>query len=147
MAAGDEWTIATLKTYYDALLVADEKLRTERDRRYTEVGQERERALKIKEQADRDALMLAREIQTYKDEKANELREQINRERGLYVTHDELKSTVDKIEALIKPLTTYVSSQQGRSSGIQASTATLVTIILVAVAVMGLVIRFLPIGT
>jgi hypothetical protein len=80
---------------------------TERDRRYSEVAQEREKALAIKETADLAALELAREIQTYKDEKANELREQINSERGLYLT---------KAEA--KPLFDFIASAQGRSSGL-----------------------------
>lgn len=61
-----------------------------------------QRALSIKEIGDANALDLAREIQTYKDEKANELREQIGSERGLYATKDE-----------IAPLTKFVSSQQG----------------------------------
>ena len=96
---------------------ADDRFQSERDRRYAEVALEREKALKIKEQADRDALGLAREIQTYKDEKANELREQISRERGEYVTQSQLKGVTDKVEATMKPVLDYVSSQQGRSSG------------------------------
>ena len=60
-----------------ALQEERDKFNHERDRRYAEVTQEREKALKIKEVADLAALQLAREIQTYKDEKANELRTQI----------------------------------------------------------------------
>jgi hypothetical protein len=71
----------------------------ERDRRYSEVNIEREKALKIKETADLAALQLAREIQTYKDEKANELREQISRERNLYPTKDELASSIREVVA------------------------------------------------
>jgi len=67
-----------------------DKFYEERDRRYTEVNIEREKALKIKETADLAALQLAREIQTYKDEKANQLREQINSERNLYPTKSQL---------------------------------------------------------
>lgn len=89
----------------------------ERDRRYLEVNTEREKALKIKETADLAALQLAREIQTYKDEKANELREQINQERGLYVTQDQLRSAVSEITTTIKPLVSFVSSQQGARQG------------------------------
>jgi Flp pilus assembly protein TadB len=80
-------------------------LMDERDKRYAEVNIEREKALAILKEADNKALELAREIQIYKDEKANELREQINSERGLYVTHAELK-----------PLMEFVLSQQGSSS-------------------------------
>lgn len=99
----------------------EEKFYQERDRRYSEVGQEREKALQIKEKADEAALGLAREIQQYKDEKANQLREQINSERGLYPTKDELIAATEKLEAQIKPLAEYVSSVQGRDRGIGVS--------------------------
>jgi hypothetical protein len=94
-------------------------LREADDRRYSEVSAEREKALKIKETADRDALGLAREIQTYKDEKANELREQINRERGLYATKDDIGSLRTELTLAIKPLTDYVAGQQGAASHTQ----------------------------
>src|SRR6186997_467936 len=58
-------------------------------------------ALTIKDSERQEALRLAREIQTYKDEKANELREQINRERILYATKDDLKAAVEKFEVAI----------------------------------------------
>ena len=90
-----------LREYFEALRTGDQALResearflAERDRRYHEVSAERdqryaevkaaeEKALKVKETADLKALDLASQIQTYKDEKANELREQISSERGL----------------------------------------------------------------
>ena len=118
------WTVDTLHSHLTALrgaeqaLTAERDLRyAERDRRYAEVNVEKEKALKIKETADLAALQLAREIQTYKDEKANELREQINSERGLYVTRDELASAVRELQAVIKPLTEYASSDAGRNMG------------------------------
>lgn len=76
-----QWTTDTLKEHYDALRVADQ------------------RALQIKEEADVRALELAREIQTYKDEKANELRSQIESERGLYATKDDVIAAIEKVEA------------------------------------------------
>lgn len=114
------WTIDTLAAHGDAIRQMQNLLDTERDRRYTEVGVEREKALKIKETADLAALGLAREIQTYKDEKANELREQINRERGLYATKDDLAAAVAKLEETIKPIASFVATQQGRSSGLNS---------------------------
>ena len=119
----------------EALRAAEEKFQAERDRRYAEVATEREKALKIKETADLAALGLAREIQTYKDEKANELREQISKERGDYPTRTELKSAIEKIEATIKPISEYVVTQQGGPRAI--TTAMLVTIITVGLALMG----------
>jgi hypothetical protein len=96
---------------------AEAKFQAERDRRYSELAVEREKALAIKDRADVTALELARQIQTYKDEKANELREQINSERGLYATKDEIENAVDRLEAVIKPLSDYVTAQQGREGG------------------------------
>jgi hypothetical protein len=90
----------------------------ERDRRYAEVALEREKALKIKEEADKAALGLAREIQTYKDEKANELRSQIERERGSYATHIELEAAVSKIGVQLQPVTEFVVASGGRTLGI-----------------------------
>ena len=69
---------------------------------------------------------LAREIQTYKDEKANELREQINRERGLYATKEDVTNATEKMEAALKPLSDYVAAQQGRAGGLNAGWAYLV---------------------
>jgi len=110
------WTIASYAAHNEALRSAQEKFEIERDRRYAEVATEREKALKIKETADLAALQLARDIQIYKDEKANELREQISSERGLYVTKNELAGAIDKVEAIIAPITAFVTSQQGRQA-------------------------------
>ena len=104
--AADDCETVPLREYLAAVRESDVRFNTERDRRYTEVNLEREKALKIKETADLAALELAREIQTYKDEKANELRSQIERERGSYITQAELK-----------PLADFVARQQGRQGG------------------------------
>jgi hypothetical protein len=112
-----EWTVSTLKEHFQALRDADFRFYEERDRRYTEVNIEREKALKIKETADLAALSLAREIQDYKDEKANNLRDQIGAERGTYATKDDLSSAVREVKAVMDPLKDYVASNQGRGVG------------------------------
>jgi hypothetical protein len=114
------WTVDTYAAHMSALWAAQSRFEAERDRRYAEIALERDRALKIKEQADRDALGLAREIQTYKDEKANELREQIGSERGLYATKTDLVAVVEKLEATIKPLADYIAADRGRGLGMSA---------------------------
>ena len=113
-----------LKDHLSALREADLRFQEERDRRYAEVNIEREKALKIKETADLAALQLAREIQTYKDEKANELREQINSERGLYATNKD-----------IDPIKSYVSSQTGRGLGMYALFGVVMTLLMAAIAI------------
>jgi sugar-specific transcriptional regulator TrmB len=93
-----------------AIRAGDVALQEERDRRYAEVNVEKEKALKIKETADLAALQLAREIQTYKDEKANELREQIASERGAYVTVDKLESVIRELQATRTPIVESISA-------------------------------------
>ncbi len=143
------WTTQTLKLYYDALRTGDERFMVERDRRYTEVNIEREKALKIKEEADKAALGLAREIQTYKDEKANQLREQITGERGLYATKDDLIAAIREVAATIRPLSDFISGQVGRASQQSdrrtqtnfTTTHAIALIGIVAAVVMGLMFR------
>lgn len=114
------WTVDTLHNHLRVVQQLEERFSNERDRRYTEVNIEKEKALKIKETADLAALQLARDIQIYKDEKANELREQINSERGLYVTKNDLAGLSDKFDVTLRPVLTYIALQQGRSGGLQA---------------------------
>lgn len=95
------WTLETYKEYVDALRAADERFYKERDRRYSEVSVEKEKALKIKETADLAALGLSRDSQTYKDEKANELREQISSERGIYATKEQMDTAIAGLRNLL----------------------------------------------
>lgn len=113
-----------LRDHLAAIREYDLRVGAERDRRYAEVNVEREKALKIKETADLAALQLAREIQTYKDEKANELREQINSERGLYATNKD-----------IEPIRSYIAAQTGRGLGVNAVAGWVLSIILAGVMV------------
>jgi hypothetical protein len=126
------WTVETYAVHNEAMRSADEKFQAERDRRYTETNIEREKALKIKETADLAALGLAREIQTYKDEKANELRSQIESERGTYATRSDLQAATEKLEITVKPLVEYAVSQQGKMAGVDKSWAVFATIATIA---------------
>ncbi len=141
------WTLEAYITHNETVRSAEEKFQIERDRRYAEVATEREKALKIKETADLAALGLAREIQTYKDEKANELRSQIERERGSYATKDDLAAAVSKIEVTIKPIVEYVAVSQGRQSGIGVSASVLVAVVGAAASAVAIVVvlaRLIP---
>jgi len=111
------WTLETYVAHNEAMREADARLQQERDRRYSEVKSAEEKALHVKEQADRDALGLAREIQAYKDERANNLREQIAAERGEYATKADIKSLSDKFDAANKPVVEFMSSMSGRGAG------------------------------
>jgi hypothetical protein len=142
---GGGWTLDTLQEHWDAMREADQKFDAERDRRYSEVNIEREKALKIKEEADKAALGLAREIQSYKDEKANQLREQITGERGSFASKEDLAAAMREITALIAPLTAYVAGQGGGQRQSATSVSNIVaaaSVIYAVVATIGAVIAF-----
>jgi hypothetical protein len=112
-----------------------------------------QRALEIKQKADEEALNLARQQQTYKDAKANELREQISSERGNYVSRAEYnvqeQSTSEKIQALsdkhdqdIKPLNDFMISQLGQSSSKLTSRGLLFSILGVIASYGTLIVLF-----
>jgi len=111
-------TVETISLYAHLAALQEErtKFERERDRRYSDVALEREKALKIKDVADRDALKLAREIQTYKDERDNRLREQINEERGSYATKNDLSALSKEMQATIRPLVDFVARSRGGSA-------------------------------
>lgn len=117
------WTIASYAAHNEAMRVSEDRLQTERDRRYAEVNVEKEKALKIKETADLTALELARESQVYKDERNDAMREQNLKETGVYATRDDLALVVKKFETALQPLADYITSQQGGHKTSQAVTS------------------------
>jgi Skp family chaperone for outer membrane proteins len=140
-------TDVSLREYMEAMRAADQRLDEERDRRYAELAIEREKALAIKEKADERALNLQAETQKYKDEKANELREQIASERGDYLTREEYNrahiALEDKVDAAVKPLAEYVTGQQGRQQGIGMIAAVVVGGAVVISTLMAVLVKVL----
>lgn len=111
-----------LKTHFDALRAADQ------------------RALQIKEEGDRRALELAREIQTYKDEQANELRSQIEAERRLYVTKHDLEQAIDRLTVLVQPLVRDYDNRVGKAQAVSMSTKIVVGAITTVGALLGIIV-------
>jgi len=105
-----------------------ERFDDERDRRYTEVNIEKEKALKIKETADLAALSLARESQTYKEQQNDQLRDKNLSESGIYATNSSLNKAIDALKnsqehaiaelvGKLQPFIDLVTQQQGASKG------------------------------
>lgn len=114
----------SLKEHFETILRLNDKFDQERDRRYAEVNIEREKALKIKEEADRRALELAREIQAFRDEKANGLLDLVKSERGSYATNKD-----------IEPLKAYIAGQTGRGLGMNALAGWAMALFMAGVAI------------
>ena len=126
---GGGWTLDTLQEHNQICDALKRDLTEERDRRYSEVNLEREKALKIKEEADKAALGLAREIQLYKDEKANLLREQINSERGSFAMKTDLESAVRELNAKLEPVISFVAAQAGGEKKSERSVTNIVAFV------------------
>ena len=121
------WTVQTLYEHYLELRNSDQRFYDERDRRYGEVNIEREKALKIKETADAEALRLARESQAYKDQQNDALRDETLGKSGIYATNAGVSSALKELEdtffKALKPLTDFVSQQTGAARANTASAA------------------------
>lgn len=137
------WTMETLKEHTDALRAADERFQTERDRRYSEVADQRAAALTIGKTADDKALELSRELQQYKDDKADKARDTALSERGGFVTKGDLELVVTRIEDSLKPLFEFVASQKGIVQGTQLTTAKLFGFIAAAGTISGIVVALI----
>lgn len=134
------WTTDTLRYHLHAIRECDLALDAERDRRYSEAATLRAEALQIKANADSEARILAREIQDGKDEKANNLREQIGSERGMYATKDDLAASNREFMAMMRPLADYVTSQVGRTEGITLSAKVLSGLLIACTSIVTLVV-------
>lgn len=144
---GKKWTIETYALHNEAIRVLDEKFQNERDRRYTEVNVEKEKALKIKETADLTALELARESQVYKDERNDAMREQNLKETGHYATHNDVAEVVEalgnKLSVILKPLIEHVSNEQGKEKGMELTTGKIFGYIASLGVILGIIFALL----
>ena len=111
LAAG--WTIETYAIHNAAMSAATERFENERDRRYTEVNIEKEKALKIKETADLAALQLARESQSLKEMQNDALRDKTLSESGVYATNSSVAAAITSLRTDLQPLFDFVSGQKG----------------------------------
>lgn len=107
---------AQVVSLHDRLREGDRRLNEEQDRRYAEVNAARAEALRIKEDADRRALELAREIQAYKDE---------------------------KLAVTVQMNSDYITSQQGTASGRETLTASTYRLLAAIVLIAGLAGHYL----
>jgi hypothetical protein len=148
------WTVDTYAAHNEAMRVADHRFEDERDRRYTEVNIEKEKALKIKETADLAALSLARESQTYKEQQNDALRDKNLAESGVYARASDVDKSIEKLantfnaqfETLLTKLEPFMNGtiqQKGLQQGSQLTKANLyaaigaiTTIAAIAIAVL-----------
>ena len=148
-----DWTIASYIAHNEALRIANDKFEAERDRRYHEVQEARDEAVRVKEESNREALRLARVAQDYRDERDNRMREQINLERGSYATKAQLDEFGQRLQAAMdamedsyqaahKPVADYVAAQLGRRAGIGESTHVIYALLVLGVAVITAIVLY-----
>jgi hypothetical protein len=108
------WTLPTFARFMD-----------ERDRRYSEVAVEKEKALKIKEVADRDAKDLERSAQIYREQQNDAMRDKNLAQSGIYATNASVSQGFAEFRTELKPILDYISSTTGNVRGSAAATARL----------------------
>ena len=111
------WSLPAYIIYNEDLRAADKELRIESDRRYGEVNIEREKALKIKDTADRDALELSRKRQEERDTQSDAMRDQTLASSGVYATNASVAKSFEKLEETLAPFIKYVAELQGAGAG------------------------------
>lgn len=138
------WTIATLKEHWDTVDAANRRFEDERDRRYTEVNIEKEKALKIKETADLAALSLARESQTYKEQQNDSLRDKNLAESGVYAKNADVAQMITDLKKSLEPFLDYVTAQQGGTQQGNTIWTKSTTLVASVVAIAALAYNILP---
>ncbi len=138
------WTIATLKEHWDTVDAANRRFEDERDRRYTEVNIEKEKALKIKETADLAALSLARESQTYKEQQNDALRDKNLQDSGVYAKNSDVAQMIGDLKKSLDPFLDYVTAQQGGAQQGNTIWTKSTTLIASVVAIAALAYNILP---
>jgi hypothetical protein len=115
-----------------------EALLAEQDKRMQVMADERSRAIAIKDRADEKALNLERETQQYKDEKANELRAQIESERGSYMTQEVYSERHEDLVRRIGAIEKTLAEGGGRETGKSDSRTFLFAVLGSAAAFLGI---------
>lgn len=149
------WTVESYAAHNEAMRIVEDRFQSERDRRYTEVNIEKEKALKIKETADLAALSLARESQTYKEQQNDALRDKNLAESGVYATNSSVSAAIDatnanftkslgnlesKFDTTLQPIVDFISGQKGASQGSQITMGKIYATLGAFSAVLGIII-------
>ena len=131
-----KWTIETYAVHNEALRQAEAKFQEERDRRYKEVAD-------TKEKAQAQADQLSRDTQTYKDMKGNELREQLGEERYDYARKTELQTLQEarlndkkELQEVLRPILEALASNKGKEIGIDNIMSYIITILALAATIL-----------
>ena len=128
-----KWTLKSLHSHYKTLHKADQRFYDERDRRYTSEAELRAMALRIKETADAEALRLARDAQSLKDQQNEQIRDESLTKSGIYATNQSVSIAINKLETAIfdvlKPITNYITEQKTITLTKNISTTKIFTII------------------
>jgi len=132
-----------LREYLAALREADLRFDAERDRRLTEVAQERERAIQIKQEADRTALELARQINDLHLAALNGEQARLLADRERFLSREVFDQEQKTFSAWRDTVNSNLSLGTGRATGISATWGVLVAGIATVAAVVGIVLAIL----
>jgi len=149
--AAHEKQDALSKEHIETRFVEHERLTAQRfsaqEKAVTAAFSAQEKAISAALAAASTAVSKAETAAEKRFEGVNEFRAQLSDQQRTFIPRQEADAEFRAMRERIEGLTTRLDRSEGRSSGVHASTGMMITIILVAVAVMGLLIKFLPLGT
>ena len=133
----------TLREHLAALREADLRFDAERDRRLTEVAQERERALQIKQEADKTALDLARQINDLHLSALNGEQARLLADRERFLSRDSYDVAQKDFGVWRDTVNSSLSQLTGRDRGIGTSWSVMLAVIGGVGIVVGIVVAVL----
>jgi hypothetical protein len=137
------WTTDTLRFLMDERRQWQERFDTERDRRLTEVAVEREKALKIKEESDKTALELARQINDLHLANLNGEQARLLADRERFISRESYDISQKDFAVWRDQVNAALSLGTGRDRGVALSWAVLVGAIAVTATLVTLVVKLL----
>lgn len=130
----------TLREHLSALREADLKFQAERDRRYTEVARERERALLIKETADKAALDLARQINDLHLAALNGEQSRLLADRERFVSRDVFEEQQKTLTEWRDTVNSSLNIGTGQQRGVATFWGVLIVLVGMAISVVSLIL-------
>ncbi len=137
------WTTDTLRVLLDERQRWQQRFEDERDRRLSEVAVEREKALKIKEEADQRALELARQINDLHLEALNGEQARLAADRERFVNREAYDQQQKDFASWRDAVNASLALGAGTRQGLGQFWAVLVAILGVALAIGGFILALL----
>lgn len=142
-----EWTIGTLKAYYDALLASNDQRYAQRfaaqEQAIASALSSQEKAVAAALAAADRAVAKAEMASEKRFESVNEFRNTLKDQQSGLVSRTEVESEIRAFRIMIDELKARINRNEGRGAGLQAGWGILIGAVGLIAAVIAIVYRFI----